>query len=293
MREIPGSPIKNIYLENISQRWLKRIIELVCSALFLFLKTVLRFSKNLFHRKEEFKSITVITYHSIPERDIEKFSTQMRIVSKCAVPIFPDQVPKDGQRGVAVTFDDGFQTVFDHALPIMRRFEIPATLFLPAGSLGELPGWVKFENDRDARRSNLVKGRDLGGLDFRLVKVGSHSVSHPHLNRLSGKALEKELTRSKQILEELTGGPITMLSLPFGSYNQEVIDKARESGYALVFANIPLLKSKPDDFFLVGRINVSPGDWGWEFKLKILGAYEWLAWAIPIKRALLSRVRTK
>jgi hypothetical protein len=56
---------------------------------------------------------------------------------------------------------------------------------------------------------------------------------------------------------------------------------------------VPVLQGTGDDSLLVGRINVSPVDWPLEFRLKMQGAYQWLALAVPAKRALLNLVRRR
>ena len=78
-----------------------------------------------------------------------------------------------------------------------------------------------------------------------------------------------------------------MLALPYGSSTANVIAAARRTGYERVFANIPLPRKALRGSPLVGRIDVSPRDWPLEFRLKIDGAYDWLAVAIPAKRAIL------
>ena len=52
-------------------------------------------------------------------------------------------------------------------------------------------------------------------------------MSHPSLPSLDSIDLERELEASKRALEVLTGAPVTMLSLPYGSYDARVLDTAR------------------------------------------------------------------
>jgi peptidoglycan/xylan/chitin deacetylase (PgdA/CDA1 family) len=236
----------------------------------------------------------VLTYHSVRADEVDRFREQMNDLKARAAPVFPDEATASGGRqAVAVTFDDGFQNVFDNALPILARYRIPATVFVPTGYLGTQPGWISAEN-----RSTLglvVSARTLSDLDDRHIRLGSHSVTHPHLDRLPGPSIDEELVLSKQALEGLTGRPLRMLSLPYGSSSPTVLDAARKAGYDLVFANVPILREHAGGSWLAGRISVSPQDWPLEFRLKAQGAYAWLALAIPAKRRvrqLIARVRT-
>ena len=76
---------------------------------------------------------------SIPE---DVFSAQMETLREKCNPISLDQMMQALEggvlppRAVAVTFDDGYASVLERALPILRRWKIPATVFLPAGLLG-------------------------------------------------------------------------------------------------------------------------------------------------------------
>jgi hypothetical protein len=79
-----------------------------------------------------------------------------------------------------------------------------------------------------------------------------------------------------------------MLACPFGSFDDRVLAEARSLGYALVFSNVPETTSPSCGAQLVGRTDVSPDDWTLEFRLKVLGAYDWLARAIPVKRAVVA-----
>ena len=214
----------------------------------------------------------------------------MDMLIRKATPVFPDTgAHSNGRRCVAVTFDDAFQNVFEHALPILARHRIPATVFVPTGYLGVEPGWISPARNPQGALGSVARADIIAGSNRNQVKLGSHSVTHPHLSRLDGGSLRSELETSKRTLEEITGAPVTMLSLPFGSWTSAVLAAAQKAGYQRVYANVPVRRAGANSF-LMGRINVSPGDWPLEFKLKIQGAYAWLGLAVPAKRALSSLV---
>jgi peptidoglycan/xylan/chitin deacetylase (PgdA/CDA1 family) len=103
--------------------------------------------------------------------------------------------------------------------------------------------------------------------------------------------VKRELADSKDALELLTGNRIRCLALPYGSSSPEVIRTAQEVGYEYVFANVPVFSDVATPCQLVGRVDTSPRDWPLEFYLKLHGAYEWMAVAVPAKRQLLNTVR--
>jgi peptidoglycan/xylan/chitin deacetylase (PgdA/CDA1 family) len=168
----------------------------------------------------------------------------------------------------------------------MASLGIPATLFVPSGYLGTAPGWIPPAQRQSGSSGVLASAGALAALDYRLVRIGSHTVSHPHLSSLRVAELHTELALSKQVLENITGGPVTTMSFPYGSYDTRVLAAARAAGYQRLFANVPVSPDTPDGA-LAGRITVSPRDWRVEFRLKVRGAYDWMALAVPAKRAVI------
>ena len=220
----------------------------------------------------------VLTYHAVTAADRPGFERQMRALKRMVIPVFADEPECAGRSTVAVTFDDAFQCVFDEALPILARYEIPATVFVPTGSLGREASWMTAGSG-----TTRVVGREqLGAVDRRRVRLGSHTVTHPRLGEIERSQVQAELADSRRCLEQLGGEPVTMLALPYGSSSPHVMTIAAATGYARVFANIPVAAT--GDALLVGRVDASPNDWALEFRLKIQGAYQWLALAIRAKR---------
>jgi len=230
----------------------------------------------------------VMTYHSIHDVEITRFAAQMRLLSRSSIPaVFADYESSDGRPSIAVTFDDAFQNVFDRALPVMARYSIPATVFVPTGYLGSSPGWIVAGHNPQRADGAVVSERGLKNIDRRLVMLGSHTVTHPHLASVTEEKLNVELGGSKQTLEGITGAPVAMLSLPYGECTAEVLQVAHRVGYSQVFANVPVMQQSAQVVSLIGRIDVSPRDWAMEFWLKMQGAYNWMAIAVPAKRELL------
>jgi hypothetical protein len=68
---------------------------------------------------------------------------------------------------------------------------------------------------------------------------------------------------------------ITLFSFPYGEFNERLIQLCREAGYERVFTILPKPAFADPQEFVTGRIAVNPTDWKLEFRLKILGAYQW------------------
>ncbi len=224
----------------------------------------------------------VLTYHAVTADELSRFERQMDLVRKHGTLVFAgDGESNPRPRRIAVTFDDAFQHVFDDVLPLLKRLQIPVTIFVPTGYVGQIPGWTREFPEKDLDR--VASTDSMKAVDPSLVRLGSHTVTHPRLGTLNRASLDYELKASREWLQRFTGKPVDCLSLPYGSCGEQVLEAAAAAGYAAVFSNVPDDRRRP---LLIGRTNVSPSDWPIEFRLKVVGGYEWMASALPAKRQM-------
>jgi peptidoglycan/xylan/chitin deacetylase (PgdA/CDA1 family) len=193
---------------------------------------------------------------------------------------------RDGKDRIAITFDDGFTSVVENALPVMAARGVPATIFVTTGYLGARAGWITKQEHMNYHEV-VLSARQLQVLSSDLVCIGSHTVLHRDLSRLTPNEVAAELRQSKEELEAILNRPVRLLSLPFGGCSPAVLDLARKAGYQRIFLNVPVYAAAGEDD-VVGRTNATPDDWGLEFMLKARGAYQWLPRAIEAKRRLLN-----
>ena len=100
-----------------------------------------------------------------------------------------------------------------------------------------------------------------------------------------------ELTESRQVLEKIVGKNLDSFALPYGAGNPDVLWLAAKAGYQRVFLSEPVNSRAGVEGPLYGRIVVSPSDWALEYRLKVLGAYQWLPTGIAVKRRIVSVLR--
>lgn len=229
-------------------------------------------------------SLVILMYHEVTKNQRVNFGRQMDELLQVSNSIIIDfhRPLNHRQHYIAVTFDDGFQCILENALPELERRKIPAILFIPTGSLGKSPEFVL--NDYRYRNEIIMTSEQLKYLPSSLVTIGSHTVTHPHLTHLSKENIRKELIESKNRLEKILNMQIELLAFPHGEYNQSILNIAKQAGYRRVFVTVPMIKSNRFGDFLLGRISVSPDDWFIEFKLKLMGAYQWLPIGILLKQ---------
>ena len=129
-------------------------------------------------------------------------------------------------RAVMITFDDGYRSNLEIAVPILRRHGFTATFFVVAGLLGGTNVW-----DADEIQEPLLTADDVRELDDGGFEIGSHTLTHPHLSSLSDRELAFELTESKRILEDLTSKRVAALAYPWSDHCPRVHRAAEQAGY--------------------------------------------------------------
>lgn len=221
--------------------------------------------------------VVVLYYHAVTPDQRKQFARQMDELLSLAHPFQADcaeTVPPTGRYMVAVTFDDGLESVVENAVPELTKRNIPFILFVPSGYLGRHPSWVGVTPSSSGGR--VVSEPILSSLAQNcLCLIGSHSVTHPNMATLSSSEVSNELLRSKADLEAALGTQIDLFSFPYGAFTSATLDAARRAGYRRVFTIEPVCLETTTGDFSVGRFSVDPQDWLIEFRLKLVGAYRW------------------
>ncbi len=252
-----------------------RLIKLAVSAALCVLDRVRQFVQG----PRAPATSVVLYYHAVRPDQRARFAAQMDRLLEVAEPISAahDRPLAPGRRYAAVTFDDGFVSVLEQAIPELTARKIPSTVFVPTGSLGRAPAWVK-QREHPSASESVVRSEQLKQLAAaERVTVGSHSVTHPRLSALPENAVREELQQSRAELEKIIERPVDLFSFPHGAHNERVLQLAREAGYKRVFTISPTLAFVEPREFVTGRVAADPADWGCEFTCKTLGGYRWLS----------------
>jgi len=130
---------------------------------------------------------------------------------------FPDQ-------SVALTFDDGYLTVLRHALPALQSHGFGATAFVVSGAVGmgrRQAAAINRDLDRD-----LMDWKHLAELAACGVEIGSHTQTHADLRRVGPDALRRELSVSRETLQQRLQLPVESFAYPYGRFDRNVRDAA-------------------------------------------------------------------
>lgn len=184
--------------------------------------------------------IPVLTYHGlnasgdlslhkqnskfwIPERQFRGHLDQIRRKGyKVALlhDLWDDTAPADpGARSVVLTFDDGRDSDYRVAYPLLVEAGVRAEFFVNTAAI-EKPGFLTWSQICEMQRA---------GMSFQ-----SHSHDHVVLTRLSNQALERQVGDSKRLLEDRLGCAVEFLAVPYGLLDRRVVEAAAQQGYRAV-----------------------------------------------------------
>ena len=185
-------------------------------------------------------------------------------------------------RLVHVTFDDAYTSVA-RAIPLLERLGVPSTVFACSGYAdgGRVLDVPELAAEAESHPDELetMNWDELGALTERGVEVGSHTVTHAHLTRLSDEELNRELRESRTELSDRLGRPCRFLAYPYGEEDGRVRAAAQAAGYQAAFG-LPT-PGAPFDRYSVPRIGVWRDDSLFRFTLKSSPTARRLAAKVP------------
>lgn len=169
----------------------------------------------------------ILAYHAIEAgprplcMDPGLFAEHLDCLAQSEVPVVTlDRLGRDlraGQlegRSVAITFDDGFQSVIDEAVPLLAQRALPATIFCVAGHLGGHNDWPS--QPQHVPRLRLAGAPALAALAGSSIQIGSHGMHHAPLRRADDGTLAQEIVASRSALEATVRAPVRWFAYPYG-----------------------------------------------------------------------------
>jgi peptidoglycan/xylan/chitin deacetylase (PgdA/CDA1 family) len=208
--------------------------------------------------------VPILVYHRLGPAVVDSmtvrtsvFASQLEYLQTNGYTVIPLQrlvayiageAPAPPVRSVVITADDGHQSVFTDLFPLISRYHIPVTLFIYPSAISNAKYAMTWQQLREMKDSGLVD-------------IQSHTYWHPNFKkekkRISEDAYEelvhKQLTKSKEVLEQRLGGHVDMLAWPFGIYDDDLINQARQLGYIAGFTIERRHASRSDNLMALPR----------------------------------------
>ncbi|MDD5582902.1 MAG: polysaccharide deacetylase family protein [Candidatus Marinimicrobia bacterium] len=132
------------------------------------------------------------------------------------------------EKPVVITFDDGYDTIFCHALPILEKYAFKAVVFMLSGYIGKKNTWDLSLEPSGIRHLNQEELTELSKHGW---EIAAHSLSHHPLTCMSLEQAKYEIEKSGAILEDLLNMPTDGFAYPFGRFNNSLKKIVQQSGY--------------------------------------------------------------
>ncbi len=159
------------------------------------------------------------------------------------------------QKALILTFDDGYIDFYLNAYPILKKYNLKATEFIPTG-LMDASYYMHWDQISEMNNSGLIS-------------FEAHSVSHPNMTALTYEEMVFQAKESKRILGEKTGKEVNFFAYPYGMSNELAWKAVKEAGYkgavGTWFGNI----ESEGVLFNMPRIKIAGGLSIEEFAMKV------------------------
>jgi len=225
-------------------------------------------------------SVPVLMYHHVLSKDsfiasgIENFEKQMKFVSENYKTLTSKEFEKykkgdkSFDKSVMITFDDGWRDNLEFAYPILKKYNLKATLFIITGWIDEASKKsYPFVERKHNESKKIVQERanevvlNWDEVDRMRDVFDIHSHTHFHRDDYFGKiSLEEELVLSKERIKEKLGFETNHLCWPRGIYDEDDIVLAKKIGYRFLYTTKRGINKSDNNFDEIKRISVKKDD---------------------------------
>jgi len=133
--------------------------------------------------------------------------------------------PAGSRTTLGVTFDDGHRTQYEQGFPVLEKHGVHAIFFITVGFTGTEADYMTWPQLRELAAAGH--------------EVQAHGWVHRFLTHATDAALDEELRRPKETLEDRLGQSVDALSFPGGRWDERVLEACRRAGYRRVFTSEP------------------------------------------------------
>lgn len=162
----------------------------------------------------------------------EHFEEQMHyLAANSFTTISPQELENFLQYGITLpakpiilTFDDGYRDFYTNAYPILKKYKLKATNFIPTGLVNN-PSYLQTKDIKE-----LSQDPD--------ITLAGHTVNHVDLPMYSDEEALKELINSKNKLEEILSREVKYFAYPYGSFDGRIVALVAKAGYKLAFTTV-------------------------------------------------------
>jgi peptidoglycan/xylan/chitin deacetylase (PgdA/CDA1 family) len=191
------------------------------------------------------RGTAILMYHAFGADDepasryvlpVRRFARQIRGIVRSRRPVLPlEELAELWRQGklppagaVAITSDDGYVDNAELAAPVLRRFGLPATIFVVAGRAGATADW---DGAGPLAGRPLLSWPALRRLAEGGVTIGAHTLTHPRLPELGATELSREVDQSRAEVAEHVGQMPPCFAYPYGRTDEAALAAVERAGF--------------------------------------------------------------
>ena len=233
-------------------------VQLIIKKLFIIFIFYLSITFNLYSSQTVIDDYGIITimYHRFEENKypstnirINDFKNHLQMIKESDIKFinaanFEDElINNKNQRKLLLTIDDGYQSFYEKAWPILKESKIPFILFVSTREVGK-NGYMSWE-----------KIREIEKYDF--VEIGNHSHTHEYLIDFKDTDIEQDLKRSIEIFNKELGKNSIFFSYPFGEYSVALKNIVIKLGFKYAFGQHSGVVDQTKNFYEMPRFPIN------------------------------------
>jgi peptidoglycan/xylan/chitin deacetylase (PgdA/CDA1 family) len=216
--------------------------------------------------------VPILMYHSISEHASSRFrlftvppatfADQMAYLHQHAyTPLTVSQLARAlsqhpsslPERPVVLTFDDGYADFFTEALPVLKRYDFTATVYVTTAFINDTSRWMRREGET-ARP--MLRWEQLEAIAKSGIECGAHTHTHPQLDTLPRSMAQDEILLSKRLLEDHLGREVKSFAYPSGFLTTKLRQQVQDSGFTSACSVERALHPSTVDVFALTRLLV-------------------------------------
>lgn len=276
--------------------------------------TALHLLHGLFKKRYQ-RRLRVLAYHKVPDQDafekqVEYLKSQYSIIGieDLLAHVYDGKsLPK---HPLLITFDDGDISVLKEGLPVLNKYKLKSCLFVITGLINTSEDvWIKRIEAKEMKEGKSyseartvvrklkqlsnkerldqmkkypqvfqeqLKSGDLKAMEKMRMFIGSHTHTHPMLDKCSSEEISEELNRSRRFFEEESLNGFEIFAYPNGNENARTEELLKKFGMKLVFLFDHKINKGKIDPLKISRIRVDSDTELKEFKTKVSGAHPFI-----------------
>lgn len=275
-------------------------------------------SLNILHpffKRLHSNRLRVLAYHTVPDK--VKFEQQVAYLHKeyCIIGIedLLDAVEEKKDlpnNSLLITFDDGDITVYENALPVLKKYNLRSCLFIITSLINtSREVWIKRIEAREMgagktylearevvkhlkqvdNRKRLKEMEDcpevlkeqltdqqLHEMENEGMFIGNHTHTHPMLDRCTPGEVQEELDAAREVFQKFDLRGFQVFAYPNGNEDRSTRKVLEKNGIKLVFLFDHKINQPQLDPMNVSRIKVDTDTEINEFKAKVSGVHPFL-----------------